>query len=116
MATAKIYKIVAADDWRKAQKSGVFSGSGVDLRDGFLHFSAAGQVRGTAERYFGGQDGLVLVAADAAALGEALKWEVSRGGERFPHLYGTLSMSAILWTKPLLLGPDGRHRFPDEIP
>lgn len=114
--TTKIYKIVRAQEWMKAEKAGLFKGSAEDARDGYLHFSQAHQLRGTAERYFGGQEGLLLVAADAAALGEALKWEVSRGGEKFPHLYGSLPMSAIAWTKPIPLGPDGRHRFPDEIP
>ena len=114
--TMKIYKIVPAQDWIKAEKAGLFKGSADDVRDGFVHFSAAHQVRGTAERYFRGQEGLLLVAADAAPLGEALRWEVSRGGKKFPHLYGTLPMSAIVWTKPIPIGPDGRHRFPDEIP
>jgi uncharacterized protein (DUF952 family) len=112
----KIYKIVRTPDWIDAEKAGVFKGSADDARDGFVHFSAAHQLRATSERYFRGQADLVLVAADAAALGEALKWEASRGGDLFPHLYGLLPMSAIAWTKPLPLGPDGRHRFPDEIP
>jgi uncharacterized protein (DUF952 family) len=114
--TKKIYKIVTAQDWMKAENAGLFKGSPADMRDGFIHFSDSHQVRATAEHYFGGQDGLVLVAADAARLGEALKWEPSRGGEDFPHLYGDLPMGAIVWTKSLPLGPDGRHRFPDEIP
>jgi uncharacterized protein (DUF952 family) len=112
----KIYKIVTAQDWMKAEKFGLFKGSDHDLRDGFIHFSSGPQLRATAERYFRGQERLILVAADAAMLGEALKWEVSRGGENFPHLYGPLPMSAIVWTKPIPLGPDGRHCFPDEIP
>jgi uncharacterized protein (DUF952 family) len=112
----KIYKIMKAPDWIKAEKAGVFKGSADDARDGFVHFSTAQQIRETAERHFRGQADLVLVAADAARLGEALKWETSRGGERFPHLYGALMMSAVIWTRPLPLEPDGRHRFPDEIP
>jgi len=112
----KIYKIVRTPDWISAEKAGVFKGSPDDARDGFVHFSASHQVRGTAARYFGGQEGLMLVAADASALGEALKWETSRGGEKFPHLYGDLPMSAIVWTTPIPLGPDGQHVFPDEIP
>lgn len=114
--TEKIYKIVPAREWIEAENAGLFKGSGSDVRDGFVHFSSAHQVRATAERYFRGQDGLLLVAADAAALGGALKWEAGRGGENFPHLYGALPMSAVVWTKPLLREPDGRHRFPDEIP
>lgn len=116
MKSGKIFKIVPGADWEKARKSGLFSGSADDLRDGFIHFSSASQLRETADRYFRGQEGLFLVAADAAALGDALKWEPSRGGALFPHLYGTLPMSAIVWTKPLPLESDGRHRFPDEIP
>ena len=116
MKNAKIYKIVSTIDWQNAKESAVFGGAGIDLQDGFIHFSAADQVRSTAERYFRGQEGLFLIAADAAALGDALKWEPSRGGALFPHLYGTLPMSAIVWTKPLPLEPDGTHRFPDEIP
>jgi uncharacterized protein (DUF952 family) len=116
MKSAKIYKIVRAEDWEKAKEAGVFRGALVDLEDCFIHFSSADQVRTTAERYFRGQEGLFLIAADAAALGDALKWEPSRGGALFPHLYGTLPMSAIVWTKPLPLEPDGTHRFPDEIP
>jgi uncharacterized protein (DUF952 family) len=111
----KIYKIARAEDWIEAEKAGLFKGSADDLRDGFVHFSADHQLRATAERHFRGQTDLVLAAADADALGEALKWEVSRGGETFPHLYGALPMSAVLWSKPLPLGPDGHHRFPDEI-
>jgi uncharacterized protein (DUF952 family) len=113
---ATAYKIVRAEDWQKAKKARIFKGSPEDIRDGFLHFSTGRQVRATAERYFRGQEGLVLVATDVTALGEALKWEISRGGEKFPHLYGALPMSAVLWIKPMTLGPDGRHLFPDEIP
>ena len=116
MKNTKIYKIMLAEEWRETEKSRLFAGSEIDRRDGFIHFSDASQAKATAERYFRGQDGLVLVAADAAQLGEALKWEPSRGGALFPHLYGTLPMSAIVWTKPLPLEPDGSHRFPDEIP
>lgn len=116
MKNVKIYKIVLAEEWQEAQKSGVFAGSAIDAHDKFIHFSDEMQVKATAERYFRGQDDLLLVAADAACLGEALKWEPSRGGALFPHLYGTLPMSAIVWTKALPLEPDGSHRFPDEIP
>ena len=112
----KIYKIVIVDEWRKAEEAGFFDGSAIDVRDGFIHFSAAHQVRGTAERYFRGQKGLLLVAVDTAALGGALKWEKSRGGEDFPHLYGALPMSAIVSTTPMTLGSDEQHLFPDEIP
>ena len=107
-----IYKIVAAAEWRAAVAAGVFAGSPVDERDGFIHLSTAAQVRETAARHFAGQADLVLVAFDAATLGPALKWEPSRGGALFPHLYGTLDPRAARWTQPLPLDRDGRHVFP----
>jgi uncharacterized protein (DUF952 family) len=107
-----IFKIVPEQDWRKVPPGGVFTGSSVDLADGFIHFSAAEQVEETAARHFAGQDGLVLVAVDADALGPALRLEPSRGGALFPHLYGELPLTAVLWVRPLPLGPDGRHSFP----
>ena len=107
-----IYKICDAAAWRAAERGGEFAGATVDLADGYIHFSAADQVRETAAKHFAGQGDLVLVAVDVDALGPALKWEVSRGGALFPHLYGTLPLTAVRWTKPLPLGPDGRHVFP----
>lgn len=87
-----IYKIVAEPVWRAAEL--VFRGAGVDLSDGFIHFSTSGQAPATAAR-----------------LGDALKWEVSRGGELFPHLYAELPLSAVAWVRPLPLGADGNHDF-----
>jgi uncharacterized protein (DUF952 family) len=110
--TKTIYKICDAAAWQAAQRIGEFAGSPVDLADGYIHFSTADQVAETAAKHFAGQRDLVLVAVDADALGADLKWEPSRGGALFPHLYGTLPLSAVRWTKPLLLGPDGRHVFP----
>lgn len=114
MATI-IYKICPHTLWREAEKAGRFSGAPVDLADGFIHFSAADQVRETATRHFAGQADLLLVAVEAERLGEALKWEVSRGGALFPHLYAPLDTSAALWVKPLPLGGDGRHVFPADL-
>ena len=111
-----IYKICPSQLWREAQQAGVFRGAPLDLRDGFIHFSTAGQVAETAARHFAGAADQVLVAIDAASLGEALKWEPSRGGDLFPHLYGVLSLQAVLWAVPLPLGPDGRHVFPELAP
>jgi uncharacterized protein (DUF952 family) len=108
-----IYKIAPAPLWEKAVAAGVFHGAPVDLEDGYIHFSTAEQVRETAARHFAGQEGLVLVAVDADALGPALRWEPSRGGALFPHLYGSLPTTAALWAKPLPVGPDGRHEFPE---
>jgi uncharacterized protein (DUF952 family) len=83
------------------RSAGVFRGSPDDRRDGFIHFSTAAQVRGTLEKYFAGESGLVLIAVAAGKLGAALKWEPSRGGALFPHLYGDLSLTAVLWSRPL---------------
>jgi len=107
-----IYKICDATAWQAAELAGEFAGAPVDLADGYIHFSTADQVEETAAKYFAGQRDLVLVAVDADALGAALKWEPSRGGALFPHLYGKLPLHAVRWTKPLPLGPDGRHVFP----
>ena len=107
-----IYKIVPEALWREAEKAGRFDGAPVDLADGFIHFSTAAQVRETAAKHFVGQDDLLLVAVEAGVLGEALKYEVSRGGALFPHLYAALDLDTIAWVKPLPLGKDGAHRFP----
>ena len=112
---AIIYKISPAGLWREAEGAGVFTGAPVDRADGFIHFSTAEQVRETAARHFAGEADLVLVAVDAAALGAALRYEPSRGGALFPHLYGTLPLSAVLWVKPLPLGAGG-HVFPELEP
>jgi uncharacterized protein (DUF952 family) len=108
-----IYKICEVALWRQAERASVFRGASVDIRDGFIHFSSASQVRATAAKHFLGVDDLMLMAIDADALGDALKWEVSRGGELFPHLYGELPLGAVLWVKPLPLGIDRQHVFPE---
>ena len=107
-----VYKISPQDEWDRARDSGIFRGAPVDLADGFIHFSTGEQVAETARRHFAGQDGVVLAAIDAAALGDALRWEPSRGGELFPHLYGDLPMEAVVWTRPMPLGEGGVHRLP----
>ena len=109
---AIVYKICAKTHWRAAEHDGVFRGVAVDLRDGYIHFSAADQVEETAARHFAGQDDLVLIAVDAQALGPALKWEASRDGALFPHLYGELPLTAVLEVHDLPRGDNGRHRFP----
>ena len=108
-----IYKIMTAEQWRTLQDDGVFGGAPVDLADGFIHFSTASQAAGTAAKHFAGQDGLVLAAVRTAGLGSALKHEPSRGGDLFPHLYAPLQMADVAWTKPLPVGPDGNHVFPE---
>ena len=108
-----IYKICRAAEWRAATAAGKYQGSVVDLRDGFIHLSTADQVAETARRHFAGQADLVLVAVDDARLGSAIRYEPSRGGALFPHLYGALDPAAVLWVKPLPLASSGTHVFPD---
>ncbi|QRM28772.1 DUF952 domain-containing protein [Microvirga sp. VF16] len=108
-----IYKICPAFLWREAEKAGSFEGAPVDIQDGYIHFSTAKQVRETAKKHFSGQDNLLLIAIDGDSLGQALRYEPSRGGDLFPHLYAPLSLSAVRWVKPLPLGADGQHIFPD---
>ncbi|WP_157018668.1 DUF952 domain-containing protein [Mesorhizobium xinjiangense] len=110
--SSTIYKICPEAMWQSAVEAGVFKGAPIDLADGFIHFSTAGQAVETAAKHFAGQGGLVLVAVDGDRLGKALKYEVSRGGALFPHLYATLDPALALWVKPLPLGEDGRHVFP----
>jgi uncharacterized protein (DUF952 family) len=106
-----IYKICTATEWRDAERAGVHFGSAVDRRDGYIHFSTAGQAAETAAKHFAGQHDLVLVSVDAEALGDRLKWEPSRGGALFPHLYGGLECAAVLRVEPLPLDASGRHVF-----
>ena len=108
-----IYKICERSLWHQAEAERQFIGSPVDLRDGFIHFSTAGQVAGTAAKHFAGLADLVLVAVDANALGGALKWETSCGGELFPHLYAPLPLTAVRWTRPLPDETDGRRVLPE---
>ena len=110
-----IYKICPAELWREAEREGAFRGAPVDAADGYIHFSTAAQAPETAAKHFAGERDLVLVAVDAPRLGAALKWEPSRGGALFPHLYGPLPLDAVRWVKPLPLGDDGRHVFPDAL-
>jgi uncharacterized protein (DUF952 family) len=109
---ATIYKICPAAIWRAALSTGVFVGSEVDRRDGYIHFSTAAQVAETAVRHFSGENDLVLVAVDSERLGAALKWEPARSGELFPHLYAPLDLTAAGAVEPLPLGADGQHQFP----
>lgn len=109
-----VFKICPAADWAAAAVTGLYDGSPVDHRDGFIHLSGESQLRETARRHFAGQSGLVLVAFDAEGLAN-LKWEPSRGGALFPHVYGPLATGAALWVKDLPLA-DGVHRFPADIP
>jgi len=114
MTDAVIYKITPREAWLSAKAEGVFKGAPVDLADGYIHFSTAQQARETAAKHFANQDDLLLVAIDTDALGEELKWEPSRGGALFPHLYAPLLMSAVLWEKPMPLDENGVHQMPIE--
>jgi uncharacterized protein (DUF952 family) len=96
-----IYKILPRAEWAAAVAAGVFSGSAIDLKDGFIHFSAEDQWLQTLGKHFAGQGDLVLVAVEAAALGPALKWEVSRGGALFPHLYGPMPTALAHAVQPV---------------
>jgi uncharacterized protein (DUF952 family) len=107
-----VYKICPRSLWREAERRGTFRGSEVDRRDGFIHFSTAAQVAETAARHFAGRRDLLLVRVDAATLGDKLKWEPSRGGSLFPHLYGDLDVKTVTQVDSLPLDANGRHRFP----
>jgi uncharacterized protein (DUF952 family) len=106
-----VYKIVATEEWAAAETAGAFIGAAIDRADGFIHFSTSEQAPETAAKWFGGRGDLTLAAIDAEALGDDLCWEPSRGGALFPHLYRALPMSAVVWSRPLPLGSDGRHVF-----
>jgi uncharacterized protein (DUF952 family) len=108
-----IYKILTAAQWAALEKGGWTAGAPVDLADGFVHFSTVGQVAETAAKHFAGQTGLMLLAVEAGRLGQALKWGPSRGGALFPHLYAALRRADVAWARPLPLGPDGKHVFPE---
>jgi uncharacterized protein (DUF952 family) len=111
-----IYKICPASAWREAERQGVYRGSADDARDGFIHFSTASQVDGTARKHFRGQSGLFLVAVDADALGDALRWQASRNGELFPHLYGELDLGAVTGVLSMRARADGTHDVPELTP
>ena len=109
-----LYKIMSRQEWETAQAHGIYEGSEVDRRDGFIHLSAAHQVRATAQKYFSGQADLVLVSVREESVGPGLKWEASRGGDLFPHIYGPLQFHAIGDAVPLPL-VSGIHQFPEGL-
>jgi uncharacterized protein (DUF952 family) len=109
-----LYKIIDSKAWGVAVADGVFHGAAIDLRDGYIHLSTATQVKETARLHFAGVAGLLLVAIHEAQVAGRLKWEASRGGQLFPHVYGTIDPAQIVWAKPLLW--DGEtHVFPAEM-
>ena len=109
-----VYKIVDRGAWEKARAEGRFEGAPVDLADGYVHLSTGAQVRETAAKHFAGQEGLILAAFEAEALGGALRWEPSRGGDLFPHLYRALVPAEAAWEAPLPW-EEGGHRFPEGV-
>ncbi|AMJ63961.1 DUF952 domain-containing protein [Bosea sp. PAMC 26642] len=110
-----IYKICPEALWREAEATGRFEGAPVDLADGYIHFSTGGQVRETAARHFAGKRNLLLIAIDDARLGHALRYEPSRGGALFPHLYASLDPKAARWIAPLRHARDGTHLVPEDV-
>ncbi|GAA6174475.1 DUF952 domain-containing protein [Sulfitobacter pacificus] len=106
-----IFKIFRTDEWQALRENRETAGAPIDLADGYVHFSTAEQARETAAKHFAGVDGLFLIAVDAAAAGEALKWEVSRGNALFPHLYRKMLLEDVVWAQPLPL-IEGQHQFP----
>ncbi len=106
------YKILTAPQWAQWQASGTFTGAPVDLADGYIHLSAADQVTETANRHFAGQADLHIVRVDLAALGEAVRWEPSRGGALFPHVYSPLPLSVVLAQRALVRDDDDRVILP----
>ncbi|MFN3938774.1 MAG: DUF952 domain-containing protein [Gemmobacter sp.] len=109
-----IYKIFRRSEWDSFRAAGRTLGAPVDLSDGFIHFSTAAQVAATAERHFGRESDLVLVAVESDALGRDLRWEPARNGDLFPHLYRELRMADVVWDKSLPLGASG-HIFPEGV-
>lgn len=110
-----IYKICPAALWAEAERSGRFDGAPVDLADGYIHFSTGAQLAETAAKHFAGQEGLLLIAVADSRLGDALRYEPSRGGAPFPHLYAPLDPKAVRWVAPLPLKADGSHALPDDL-
>jgi uncharacterized protein (DUF952 family) len=114
-STQRVFKVAARTAWEDACRRGLFAGSADDRRDGFIHLSEEHQLAGTLDRHYRGQHDLVLVEFDAARLGSALRWEPSRGGELFPHLYGELPTAAAVSVRALVLGADGVPIIPEDV-
>ena len=108
-----IYHLSRRSDWNLTKQSGFYPGSAEDTADGFLHFSTANQVVESAAKHRAGESDLILLEVDADALDETLRWEPSRGGQLFPHLYGALPTSVVVGEVELPVGPDGLHVFPE---
>jgi uncharacterized protein (DUF952 family) len=110
-----IYKVARASEWASACEAGAFNGSADDIRDGFIHLSRAAQLKTTLEKHFAGEDGLLLVALDPSGFGPELKWETSRGGEHFPHFYGSLKLTSVHSVVPIHRDGEGHAILPLDI-
>jgi uncharacterized protein (DUF952 family) len=106
------YKIMSSTEHEQMQRQGLFRGSPVDVADGYIHLSCGSQLAETLDKHFAGVNGLVLAAVDLSRLGDAVRWETSRGGQLFPHIYGILTMDAVVATAPLERAPDGALKLP----
>ena len=111
-----IYKVVRTAEWDGTHEAGIFKGSADDERDGFIHLSRAAQLKGTLEKHFAGEEGLLLVSLDTAGFGPELRWETSRGGENFPHLYAPLRLTLVHSVVPICRDNDDRPILPPDIP
>ena len=109
-----IYKILRSDEWAALQADGETAGAPIDVTDGYVHFSTSEQVRETAAKHFAGDEGLMLLAYNEEQMDGDLRWEESRGGALFPHLYGPLRLADLIWAKPLPMAGNG-HLFPDDL-
>jgi uncharacterized protein (DUF952 family) len=106
-----IFKIFRTDEWAQLRRDGQTKGAPIDVADGYVHFSTAAQAAETAAKHFAGIEGLFLIAVDAQAAGDELKWEISRNDDAFPHLYREMTLQDVVWAQPLPL-LDGMHQFP----
>ena len=111
-----IFHVCPREAWSAAETAGRYHGSADDYRDGFIHFSTGEQLEASVAKHRAGQEGLLILGVEADALGQSLKWEPSRGGQLFPHLYGPLPAEAVAFVRDLPLGSDGRHLFPSLEP
>ena len=110
-----IFHMAREAEWAMAENTGTYQGADEDRMDGFIHFSTAAQVRESAAKHRAREAGLILIACDPEALVADLKWEPARGGDLFPHLYGDIPMSAVVWARPLPLDASGQHVFPETL-
>ena len=115
LESQQVFKVTTRAAWESARATGVLAASADDERDGFMHLSAAHQLAGTLDKHFKGKNDLVILEVDAKALGEDLRWEPSRGGDFFPHLYAPLPTSAVRAAVPLELDANGAHILPQGV-